>query len=191
MKETLKGEYMHLGVESFDLHEDVSSASCRIHCVLKNPVSDTVTSIDGTGVGMVDAFFRGFREHLVNDFPSLNTISFAEFEVKAILGTRGGPSGTDAEASVEVWVRNSYGRKFRFESRSRSIGTACLDATLSAMEYFVNSERTFCILYQALQHYRKEGRTDLESKYTDLLSQIVENTSYSEVIENMKHDLEL
>ncbi|MCA9520024.1 MAG: hypothetical protein KC609_03595 [Myxococcales bacterium] len=189
MKEVLNEDYLHLDVSSFEIHEDAKSGRCRIHCTLQSPLGE-VTHVEGAGVGMIDAFFQGFKERLAHEFPSLNTISFSEFGVKAIMSTKGDTAGSDAVGEVELAVTNSYGSIFRFTAQSRSISRASLTVTLEAMEYFVNSERTFCRLYQALQHYRKEGRTDLVAKYTDLLSSIVENTSYSEVIEQIKHELQ-
>jgi hypothetical protein len=44
-------------------------------------------------------------------------------------------------------------------------------------------------MYRARKHYESEGRTDLVSKYTDLMSMMVANTSYSEVIERLKKEL--
>ncbi len=41
-------------------------------------------------------------------------------------------------------------------------------------------------LHEILEHYRSEGRTDLVDKYTELMSRVVENTSYSEVVERIK-----
>jgi hypothetical protein len=59
-------------------------------------------------------------------------------------------------------------------------------ATVAGVEYFVNSERTFVRLQEILEHYRKEGRAELVQKYTSLMSEVVENTSYSEVVERIR-----
>ena len=61
------------------------------------------------------------------------------------------------------------------------------DGLLDTVEYFVNTERTYIRLFRALEHYRKEGRSDLIDKYTSLLSVVVRNTSYEEVSERIKN----
>ena len=49
--------------------------------------------------------------------------------------------------------------------------------------------RKFNRLHEILQHYRSEGRTDLVDKYTELMSRVVGNTSYSEVVERIKKSM--
>ena len=58
--------------------------------------------------------------------------------------------------------------------------------TPQEFSYFVNSEKAFIRIYNLLQHHRADGRTDLVTKYQLLLGQMVQNTSYTEVIEQIK-----
>jgi hypothetical protein len=44
-------------------------------------------------------------------------------------------------------------------------------------------------MFKARKHYEKEGRTDLVTKYTDLMAKMVANTSYSESIAKIKAEL--
>ena len=86
-------------------------------------------------------------------------------------------------------IVNSEEREFVFQTKQPSVSRAGIQATVDATEYFVNSERTYVRLHEILQHYRKEGRTDLVEKYTDLMSQVVQNTSYSKVVERIRESM--
>ncbi len=189
MKEILQEEYMHLVVESYMLHENFSENTCHIECVLRN-ADGTHFSVTGRGVGTIDALFDGLRTTLAGEFPSLNSISFSQFTIQGLLSSSDVPgSTTSAEAEATVGVTNNKGREFIFRSKQPSISRAGIQATVEAAEYFVNSERTYVKLHKILEHYRQEGRTDLVEKYTDLMTQVVRNTSYSEVVERIRRSM--
>jgi hypothetical protein len=64
-----------------------------------------------------------------------------------------------------------------------------LEATLSAAEYFVNSEVAFLAIHDALRDARAKHREDLVTSYTAMLAVLVENTSYSDVLEQRRQEL--
>jgi hypothetical protein len=189
MKEVLQEEYLQLEVESYSLNEDLEEETCQIQCTLREADGSTFT-VEGGGVGTIDAFFSGLRDRLADDYPSLKSIRFDEFNIEGLFSSDvGHDQTTKAEAKATVGILNSEGREFVFESTAPSVSRAGLEATLRAAEYFVNSERTYVRLHEILEHYREEGRTDLVDKYTDLMSQVVKNTSYSEVVERIKNEV--
>ena len=96
---------------------------------------------------------------------------------------------THAEAEATVGILNSEDREFIFKARDASVSRAGLQATVRAAEYFINSARTFVRLHDILNHYRNEGRSELVQKYTTLMSEVVENTSYSEVVERVRKQM--
>ena len=115
-----------------------------------------------------------------------------QFEIKGLMegGDQDGKGpGTSAQAEATVGIFNSEGREFIFKATAPSISHAGIQATILATEYFVNSEKTFLKIHDILQHYRKENRTDLVQKYTALMSEVVENTSYSEVVERVRSQM--
>jgi hypothetical protein len=57
------------------------------------------------------------------------------------------------------------------------------------VEYFVNAERAFIMLYKSRQDAKERARDDLVTRYTRELAEVVKSTSYSEVVENIKKDL--
>ncbi len=189
MQDLLGKDLFHLSVVSYDLHEDFERETCRIACTIRYPDGKN-TVIEGLGVGAIDAFFNGLLGHLSREYPSLQTIVIDRFLIanKAVSGSR--KSGSDALAAVTVGIKNSRGTAFEFVSESRSITRSGIDATLRAAEYFVNSELAFKRAYHALVDARERRRQDVVAKYTDLMAQLVKNTSYSEVIEQIRADVE-
>ncbi|MBA2661615.1 MAG: hypothetical protein H0U74_04930 [Bradymonadaceae bacterium] len=189
MKEILQDEYMHLIVESYTLRENLTEGVSQIACQLRNADGSELL-VEGQGVGTIDALFEALRARLADDFPSLKSIYFSQFSIQGLLSsTEGTHATTKAEAEATVGITNSEGREFIFKCKQPSISRAGIQATVEATEYFVNSERTYVKLHKILEHYRVEGRTDLVEKYTDLMTQVVHNTSYSEVVERIKRSL--
>ncbi|MCA9547300.1 MAG: hypothetical protein KC613_23015, partial [Myxococcales bacterium] len=55
-------------------------------------------------------------------------------------------------------------------------------------EYFVNSERAFVMLHRALLDAKGRHRADLVEQYTSKLAELVNSTSYSEVIQKIREE---
>jgi hypothetical protein len=188
MRQMLQDDLLELQAEAYKLNEDFGEGRCEIFLSVKKANNGEPIAIEGVGVGLVDALFHGLKSRFSGEYPSLESLSFSSFNMTGLMSS-GHEAHTDAEAKIELGIKNSYGREFRFEATSRSIGQACINATMRGVEYFINAERTFKTMYRARKHYESEGRTDLVSKYTDLMSMMVANTSYSEVIERLKKEL--
>ncbi len=185
MKEILQEEYLQLDVVGYSLEEKFDEQKSRISCQMKN-VDGSPLEVTGEGVGTIDALFAGLRSHLAADYPSLKSIAFSQFSIRGLISTEVARESSKAEAEATVGIVNSEGKEFVFLAKEPSVSRAGIQATVSAAEYFVNSERTYVKLHEILEHYRNEGRTDLVEKYTDLMSQVVQNTSYSEVVEQIQ-----
>ena len=121
---------------------------------------------------------------------SLDSIRFSQFNIRGLIAVDD-DNGVDsaAEAEATVGILNSAGEEFIFTATAPSVSRAGMQATVRAAEYFVNSERTFVRLHEILEHYRAEGRTDLVEKYTQLMTRVVSNTSYSAVVERIKNSM--
>lgn len=189
MEEILQDDYIELDVEGYTLEENFDDGVCHIQCRMNDLNGDKI-EVHGQGVGTIDALFSALRAHLAEDYPSLKSISFSQFSIKGLISSEGELASTKAEAEATVGIINSAGREFVFQSKVPSVSRAGVQATVEATEYFVNSERTYVRLHEILEHYRGEGRTDLVEKYTDLMSQVVQNTSYSEVVEQIQESMD-
>jgi hypothetical protein len=58
------------------------------------------------------------------------------------------------------------------------------------VEYFVNAERAFMTLYRSRKDAQERHRSDLVARYTHEMAEVVKSTSYAEVIENIKKELD-
>lgn len=179
MQEVLNDEYLTLALDSYRIEENVELPSKIVAKVTRSDDQPDLV-IEGGGVGSVHAFFVATRDRLAEANPSVQAIIFTSFVAKSVPGS-GGKDPLDEEVEVSLEVQNSYNDVFTFTTRSPSLIRASLEAALGAVEYFANSERTYIKLYQVINHYKKEGRTDLIDKYTSMLGTVVRNTSYEEV----------
>lgn len=187
VRDVLGDSFLKLDIDSYRLEESFEQGMAKIECSVHNAITqERLFVVEASGTGLVDALFNGIKNALASEYPSLRSITFGSFSVKGIMSTRNDASGSDAEALVELTVRSSEGTEFAFQGRSRSTGRASILATLEAASYFVNSERAFIEVHKALGHYRQSGRSDLVTKYQYLLAEIVEITSYTDVIAQIR-----
>jgi hypothetical protein len=188
MREILGADYLEMRVEKHVFEEDITSSESKIRATVV-PVAgarDTGRrTIEGKGVGIIDAFFRGLMDQLSAEYPSLRTIRFVGFTVQGMLDKNraSNASGSDAVGEVRLVVENLDRHEFEFVVASRSITASALQATLDAAEYFVNSERAFLVTRRALKDAETRKRPDLVAGFAARLAELVRNTSYSEAIE--------
>ncbi len=186
MRDILQERYVSLSPLRFNIDEDLAADSCRICCDLRRTPGGVDVHVEGTGVGAVDALFHGLQEHYAAEHLSLNSITFYDFQIRGQPEPNRAGQGADSQVLASLRIRNSYGSLFEFRGTSRSIIRAAILATLSAVEYFINSERATVALYGALEHARTTGREDTVAAYTVRLARLVQNASYTEVIERIR-----
>jgi hypothetical protein len=145
--------------------------------------------VEGKGVGVVDAIFAGLLDRYAREYQSLKTIQLSSFKVDADIDTKKGQAGVDAVARVILDVTNSEGRRFTFSDASRSMTSSAARVVLTMVQYFVNAERAFLTLHNARRDALARGREDLVARYTAEMAEVVESTSYAEVIENIRKEL--
>jgi hypothetical protein len=145
--------------------------------------------VEGSGVGVVEAIYHALLGRYGVEYQSLRTVRLSGFSVEADLDTRNGGDGVDAIGTVIIDVVNSEGRRFHFTDSSRSVTASIARAVIAVVQYFVNAERAFFTLHNARRDAVERGRVDLVQRYTAELAEVVECTSYAEVIENLKKEL--
>jgi hypothetical protein len=188
IRRVLGSEYLSLEVRHLTLDEDCTTGVSKVRVEVKEDSGATL-SIEGEGVGLVDALFGGLIARFGVEYRSLKSIEMASFSVGARIDTKQRRAGLDAVGEVTLEVRNSEGMLFGFADSSRSIATSSARAVIAAVEYFVNAERAFITLWRSRQDARERGRDDLITRYTEELAEVVKSTSYAEVIENIKKEL--
>jgi hypothetical protein len=179
LREVLDESYFLLEVRGHALEEDLVAGTSTVRLTLVDPKSGDEREAQGKGVGLVDATFDALVGMLVSDYPSLAHIRFVSFSLSGEGGTGERGSRTDAEVRARLDVVNEVGRTFVFTDSSRSVAASSIRVTLSAVEYFVNSERAFFRVRSFLDDAKAKGRPDLADRYTQMLTQLVQNSSYS------------
>ena len=145
--------------------------------------------VEGKGVGVVDAIYAGLLARYAREYESLNTLRLTNFHVQADIETRNAQAGVDAVGRVTLDVTNSENRQFAFSDASRSVMTSTARVVLEMVQYFVNAERAFVTLHNARRDALARGREDLVSRYTAEMAEVVESTSYAEVIAKARKEL--
>ena len=188
IRRVLGNDFLALEVKRIVLDEDVGTGRSKVTVEMADNRGQAQT-VEGEGVGMVDALIGGLFKRYEVEYQSLRSIELASFSVQARLDTKQRRAGGDAICEVTLEVRNSEGNVFSFSDTSRSVSCSAARAVVAAMEYFVNAERAFITLYKSRQDARERNRDDLVTRYTEELAEVVKSTSYAEVIENIKREL--
>jgi hypothetical protein len=149
----------------------------------------TPVLLEGRGVGVVDAIHASLLGRYAADYQSLRTVHLIGFAVAPQLDTKSSDSGVDAVGTVTLDVENSEGKAFTFTDTSRSVTTSIARAVIATVQYFVNAERAFMTLHHARKDALERGRDDLVARYTAEMAEVVECTSYAEVIDAARRDL--
>lgn len=150
---------------------------------------DQPVEVNGHGVGLVEALYNALLERYAREYQSLKTIQIVGFQLAADMESKKAQAGVDAVGKVTLEVKNSEGKYFSFTHASRSVTTSSACAVIAAVQYFLNAERAFLTLYNARRDALQRGREDLVSRYTAELSEVVQSTSYAEVIANIRKEL--
>ena len=186
IKRVLGTNYLQLSLLKLSIEELPSSgASVK----LSVGEGDQHVEVEGKGVGVVDAFYNALLDRYGREYQSLKSIELASFSVAADIETKHNQAGVDAVGRVTLDVTNSEGRHFMFSDASRSVTTSIARAVLACVQYFVNAERAFLTLHNARRDALARGREDLVARYTAEMAEVVESTSYAEVIANIRKEL--
>lgn len=189
IRKILGSDYLELSIARLSLEEDFESGISHV-VVDTIDTHGNVVTVDGRGVGLVDALWSGLLERYSVEYQSLRSIELIGFTVTANVETKTEATfGSDAVGLVTLQVRNSEGKVFSFLDESRSLSRSSARAVVAGVEYFVNAERAFIVLHRSLQDARERNRPDLVTRYTQELAEVVKSTSYAAVIESLKKDL--
>ena len=187
IRRVLGADFLNLEVKRLILDEESDTARSKVK--VETIHNGTPQTVEGEGVGLVDALIAGLFKRYEVEYQSLKSIELASFSIQARLDTKQRRAGADSIGEVTLEVKNSEGNLFTFSDSSRSIASSTARAVIAAVEYFVNAERAFIMLYTSRQDARERSRDDLVTRYTEELAEVVKSTSYAEVIENIKKDL--
>jgi hypothetical protein len=186
IRRVLGASYLELALLGLVVEEAPSDGTIVRAQVAENGAA---VQVEGKGVGVVDALYGGLLGRYAGEYQSLKTIHLVGFSIGSQLDTKTGDSGVDAVGVVNLEVENSEGKQFRFSDTSRSVTTSIARAVIAVVQYFMNAERAFLTLHNARKDALERGRDDLVSRYTAEMAEVVESTSYAQVIENARKAL--
>jgi hypothetical protein len=190
IRRVLGTEYLELHIDKLVLEEDFQSEKSRVRLEVSSTGNGGRYSIAGEGVGLVNALVHALTQRFAPEYESLNTIELSSFSVGAKFDTKHERSGSDALGEVALEVTNSEGTAFQFSDTSRSIASSAARAVVAAIEYFVNAERAYITLYRARKDAQERDRADLVTRYTRELAEVVKSTSYADVIEKIRSEIQ-
>jgi len=189
IRRVLGTNYLQLTMVKLVVEEDPNDGS-RVKALFTEGIDSTEqVEVEGKGVGVVDALYNALLSRYAREYQSLKTIQLAGFQVEADMQSKKVQAGVDAVGRVTLDVTNSEGRHFTFTDASRSVTTSTAKAVLACVQYFVNAERAFLTLHNARRDALARGREDLVARYTAEMAEVVEATSYAEVIANIRKEL--
>ena len=183
VREILGEDYASLHIKKYMLTEDISNQQAQIACALYFVNQDAHRGVDGQGVGMIDALFKGLKGTLSSEYPSLEHINFIDFAISGDFASGREDARSDAAGHVRLVVENSSGRRFKFEDRSQSISASSVAVVVNCVEHFINAETAVLRVFDWIDDAKARDRQDLVDKYVQRLSDLVKNASYSESIE--------
>lgn len=187
IRRVLGANYLELTMTRLTADE-LPNQTVAVRLSVQEPGS-AVVELEGSGVGLVDAIYAAMLSRYGREYQSLHSLQVVELTMAAELATKHGKSGVDAMAKVTIEAINSEGRRFTFADSSRSMMASAARAVLAMVQYFVNAERAFITLDHARRDALERGREDLVSRYTAEMAEVVESTSYAEVIESIRKRL--
>ena len=185
IKRVLGANVLELKLGRLAFEEADHTTLCKVSVIEK----EQTIEMEGKGVGVVDAIFHAMLDRYAREYQSLTTLHLTGFHVGAELATKKKDAGVDAVGLVTLDITNSEGRVFTFSDKSRSVTISIARAVLKIVQYFVNAERAFVTLHNARRDATARNREDLVSRYTAEMAQVVESTSYAEVIASIKKEL--
>ncbi len=186
IRKVLGSSFLELKLDKLVVEELPDSGSTAKLVVLEGDVRHEA---EGKGVGVVDAMYAALLGRYAREYQSLTTLRLTGFHVAADIGTKKASAGVDAVGKVTLDVSNSEGKHFTFTDASRSVTASTAKVVIAMVQYFVNAERAFVMLHNARRDALARGREDLVSRYTAEMAEVVESTSYAEVIANIKKEM--
>jgi len=186
IRRVLGTNFLQLAIVKLVVEEDPTDGSKVKAFISEGPEQ---VEVEGKGVGVVDAFYNALLARYAREYQSLKTIQLSGFKLDADIQTKKAKAGVDAVGRVTLDVTNSEGRHFTFTDASRSVTTSTARSVLACVQYFINAERAFLTLHNARRDALARGREDLVARYTAEMAEVVEATSYAEVIANIRKEL--
>ena len=131
-------------------------------------------TINSSGRGFIDAIFRGMVDEYSKQYPSLNQIKLKKFTVSTP-GFLDEETASDVEVSLRFEISNNF---FTFSNRSNSIVRSAYCNLLETFQFYINCEKCFFVLRNAVKDARERNRSDIVSSCSYKMSNLTKMISY-------------
>ena len=176
----LKDELILLDPLRLKIEEDISGEVCKCTVYLKE--NGTKKTLTHTGSGAVESIFDALMLHYCETFQSLKTIRFEEFDVATKFRSwQRKDSGANAKCEVRISLSNACKTPMVFVGRSKSVSGAIAKSVISAYQYYINAEKCFLKIRNLVIEAKSRNRSDIVSKLTYDLTEIVSVTNYDDL----------
>lgn len=165
-----------LELVSYQLFEEPGASKIEIS------VNDgeSVTTIAGAGVGMIDAGFNSLVNHYSAEYGSLDTITLEDVYFQIDHKAQGDVS-FKSQMEIKLEFSNHCKDRTWFSGRTKSLGYTGVSVLVSAIEFYINCELLFRRVKFLFDDAKKRKRPDVASKYEYVLSKVVEVTNYQTI----------
>lgn len=184
--EILGDDYVKLYIAGYTYEENLRTEGATVSFDLRDAATDRTYALSGVGSGLVDALFNALINHLSKTYHTIGHFEISSFKIVGDADTGKTIRKADASATVVMRLINVRDQEFEFRHTSSSVTRSSACVVLSALEYFVNAERAYERAYEALKAARKADNPPLVDKYTRILSDLVTNTSYSDLVKDIE-----
>lgn len=181
--------FWEIRADEVNLVETTEGKSAEIVAKMTEKNGDDVKTliIKGSGVGLVDAFFNALMDVFSKSYHSLEGIEIVEFSISSFFeGSHGRRSDALAEARIDI--KNSENHIFSLAHRTPSTSLSSINVVQDVINLFVNGERAYVKLFQAIEDAKARNRSDLAARYERQLGEIVQLTSYVKIVERMREN---
>lgn len=142
-------------------------------------------SIQGEGVGLVDAYFDAMIKSYAKLYCSLDAIAIVDFSLSSHV-EHGSKRKSDAKVTALLRIKNSEDYEYAFECTSPSISHSSLAVVQEAIAFFINAEFAYTKLHYALKDATERGRHDLIARFQNQMGTLVNATSYEKLVEKLR-----
>ncbi len=138
-------------------------------------------TIQGEGVGLVDACFDAMIKCYDKDYYSLDTISIVDFTVNAHV-EHGSKRKSDAKVTAILHVKNSQDYEYVFKCTTSSISHSSVAVVQESVAFFINAELAYTRMPYALRDAEERGRHDLVARFQSHMGTLVHATSFEKLV---------
>ena len=187
VKEVLAGDYWDLSIDELSIEENLLKKFTKVACLVH--LNDENFAIEETGRGPIDALFNGLKNNFKKSYLSFHGLNFYEFSISGDVGDSSLDMASEVECTLSITSVNVQ-KPLIYRCRDASINRAAICVVLSAIEYYINSERAMRKLKKWAKDARERNRGDLLEESVLKMSKLLEGVSYEAALATISDEEE-